>query len=365
MRPEVKSALRKAEAIFGNPSSAHQFGQQALALVDKARAKIAGILNCRPEEIIFTSGGSEADNLAIKGLTLTKPRGHIVTTAIEHKAVLESCRQLEDLGYHVSYINPDETGVVSAAAVMKAVREDTVLVSIMYVNNEIGVIQPIEEIGQAIAKLNREEERKIYFHTDAVQAASFLSVDTDRLHVDALTLSGHKLGGPKGVGLLFVKTGLKVSPQVSGGGQERGLRSGTLNTTGIVGLATALELTNKKQAQENLRLTKLKELTIFKLKNLPGIQFNSDPRITVPGILNFSIPTKTSDQLVMGLDLEGVAVSAASACSSGAIEQSYVLKAMGKTEAVARSSVRISFGWQTRKFDVTKFVRAVEKLMRD
>ncbi|AKM84948.1 MAG: class V aminotransferase, cysteine desulfurase [candidate division Kazan bacterium GW2011_GWA1_50_15] len=363
LRPEVKQAINRVAKIFGNPNSSHTSGREALNLADAARRQVAEMLNCQPSEIIFTGSATEADNLAIKGVALNRGRGHIITTAIEHKAVLESCRWLETQGFTVSYIKPGREGLISAAKIGAAIRPDTILVSVMYANNEIGTIQPIRAIGKLIETLNRERTHPILFHTDAVQAGNYLNLDTKYLHVDLLTLSGHKLGGPKGIGCLFARGGVTIAPQMHGGGQERGLRSGTVNVTGAVSMAAALAAAQKNKAKMYSRHHEWQRDLANHLQQLPGVEINHPLDASLPNIVNVSVRGHTSDTLVIGLDRMGIAVSAASACAAGGIEPSYVLQALHLPQTRATSSLRISWGWQTKKSDLTALVKVMKKLV--
>ena len=314
---------------FGNPSSVHAVGRTALNAVDAARRRVAEILDCEAGEIIFTSGGTESDNLAVIGLAAGMPKGHIITSTIEHKAVLESCQSLEKWGWQVTYLNPNKNGLISAESVIDALRDDTRLVSIMYANNEIGTIQPIREIGKKLQALNKERKTPVLFHTDGVQAATLLPLGTKYLHVDMLSLSGHKLGGPKGTGILFVKKGINLTPLFHGGGQESGRRSGTLNVPGIIGMSTALAEATKLQAKESARLAKLQKLILTEVAKWPSVVVNGDVKSRLVSNVNISIKGHASDELVIALDRQGICVSAASACASGSIQPSYVIEAMG------------------------------------
>lgn len=364
MRPEVTRAMKPYfSEKFGNASSIHGFGRQAQRGVDEARRQIAEILNCRSEEIVFTGSGTEADNLAIKGLAKNFYGDHIVVSAIEHKAVLETARALEEAGWRVTYVKPNREGRVTVEQIERAITAKTFLVSVMYANNEVGTIQPIREIGLMIKRVNKDRKRPVYFHTDAVQAGGLLNLDTKILHVDMMTLSGHKLGGPKGIGLLYVKTGTPMQPIIYGGGQEHGLRSGSLNVAGIVGMATALAVSQKSAKSETMRLVKLQRELIRELKKIKGVTMNGSLAERLPNNINFSVENKTSDELVIGFDRQGIAVSAASACAAGSIAPSYVLAAMGLNEKRAGSSVRVTLGYQTRQPDIGKFIKALKKLL--
>ena len=364
VRPEVAKAMAPYAAdMFGNAASIHSFGRKSATAVDRSRQQVSRWLNCQPTEIIFTASGTEADNLAIKGLVGDYPDGHIVTTAIEHKAVLETCWWLEKAGIKVTYVKPNADGVVEVRQIEQAITPKTFLVSVMYANNEVGTIQPIREIGLMIKRLNKTRKRRVYFHTDAVQAGCLLSLDTQILHTDMLTLSGHKLGGPKGVGALFIKTGVTLSPVIHGGGQERGLRSGTLNTAGIVGLAQALDSAQTKKNQETKRLKQLQKTLATAVAKLPGVTINGSMTERLAYNLNFSVAGKTSDELVIGLDRRGIAVSSTSACAAGNLEPSYVLQAMGAGEGRTRSSIRVTLGYLTKSSDITQLIAALRGLL--
>ena len=363
LRTSVGQAMKPFwDDQFGNPSSVHSYGRAALDATDAARRQIATLLDCLSSEIVFTGSGTEADNLAIIGLASGLPKGHIVTTAIEHKAVLESCRYLEKWGWQVSYIKPNRQGVVTAKSILDAIQENTRLVSVMYANNEIGTIQPIREIGKGIQKLNRDRKLRIWFHTDGVQAGSLLPLGTKHLHVDMLTLSAHKLGGPKGVGLLFATTGIPLRPIIHGGGQESNRRSGTLNVAGIVGMAAALAECQKTSLKEAARLQKLQTILKEAVTKIAGVEINGSLTDRLASNLNFSWRGKSSDELVIALDRQGIAVSAASACSSGSIQSSYVIEAMGLPEWRSNSTLRVSMGYKTTVAEIKSFVSALRKL---
>lgn len=364
MRPEVVRAMKPYwSEKFGNASSIHAFGQQAQKAVDTARRNIAETLNCQPAEIVFTASGTEADNLAIQGLAKKFPKGHIVTTSMEHKAVLETCRALTRWGIKVTYVAPNREGVVSVESIERAITPKTFLVSVMYANNEVGTIQPIREIGLMLKRANQNRKQKIYFHTDAVQAGTLLSLNTQILHVDMLTLSGHKLGGPKGVGVLYVRDGVPLGPILYGGGQERGLRPSSLNVAGIVGLAVALEISQQHKAAEAKRLSALQRYLIKELKKLASVKLNGTLTERLANNINFSVDGKTSDAIVIGFDRRGIAVSAVSACSAGSMEPSYVLQAMGINETRAGASVRVTMGYLTKKPDIVRFIKMLKQLL--
>ena len=326
---------------FGNPSSVHGFGREALAIVAKARRQLAELIGARTQEIVYTSGGSESDNLALKGAAYAcRQRGnHIVTTAIEHHALLHSCQQLEGQGFSVTYLQPDKDGRIDPAAVSAALRDETILISVMFANNEVGTVQPIREIG-ALAR-----DRGIWFHTDAVQAAGHLPIDVAAMNIDLLSLSGHKFYGPKGIGALYVRSGIRLEPQIAGGSQERGLRAGTENVPAIAGLGLAAEKAQSGQMAETARLGNLSKQLIDEIEaKLPRAVLNGHRQQRLPGNVNFSFPGISGESLLMNLDMAGIAASSGSACAAGSLEPSHVLLAMGLDPELARSSLRISLG---------------------
>ena len=326
---------------FGNPSSVHGFGREALAIVAKARRQLAELIGARTQEIVYTSGGSESDNLALKGAAYAcRQRGnHIVTTAIEHHALLHSCQQLEGQGFTVTYLQPDKDGRIDPAAVSAALRDETILISVMFANNEVGTVQPIREIG-ALAR-----DRGIWFHTDAVQAAGHLPIDVAAMNIDLLSLSGHKFYGPKGIGALYVRSGIRLEPQIAGGAQERGLRAGTENVPAIAGLGLAAEKAQSGQMAETARLGNLSKQLIDEIEaKLPRAVLNGHRQQRLPGNVNFSFPGISGESLLMNLDMAGIAASSGSACAAGSLEPSHVLLAMGLDPELARSSLRISLG---------------------
>ena len=332
---------------FGNPSSAHRFGQRASQGIEAAREAVAALIGARPSEIVFTSGGTEADNTAIFGVmrhALRKRKSgggplHLITTAIEHDAVLNACRALEDRGVSVTYIPAGRDGVVSSDAIRAAIRPETVLISVMHANNEIGTLQPVDEIGGIAA------EAGIRFHTDAVQSAGKVSIDVIRLGVDLLTISAHKFGGPKGAGALFVRRGVEIDPLLHGGQNERGRRAGTENVAAIVGLGKACELARGDLAEASAGISELRDrLENGLLARIRDARINGDPARRVPNTSNLIFPGVESESLIIALDLSGLACSAGAACSSGAVDPSHVLTAIGLTPAEARASVRLSLG---------------------
>jgi cysteine desulfurase len=361
LAPEVFEAMRPyLTEHFGNASSIHGFGREAKVAIDAAREKLATALGAQPQEIAFTSGGTEAGNLAIFGVanTFAEPR-HIVTSRVEHPCVFNSCRELEKRGWQVSYVEPDAMGMISANAVAEAIRSDTVLISIMHANNEVGTINPIAEIAKLAA------DRKIIFHTDAVQTFGKLSLDVRSIPVSLLSLSSHKIYGPKGMGALFVRRGVKLQPMLFGGHQERERRSGTENVAGIVGLGKAAELMIANQAHESKRLAALAVNFWEKIQRLfPHVMMNGHPESRLPYVLNLSFPGFESTALVMALDLQGIAVSNGSACSSGSVEISQVLRAMKLSKERAVSALRFSFGKYTTEAEVETTLQALIKMLQ-
>ena len=351
------------EAIFGNPASrSHSYGWNAEAAVEQARQHIADLVGADPREIIFTSGATESDNLAIKGVAhFNKKRGqHIITCKTEHKAVLDSCRQLEREGYEVTYLDPETNGLVDLEKLKAAMRDDTTLVSIMHVNNEIGVIQDIEAIGNAC------RERKIIFHVDAAQSAGKVPMDLANLPVDLMSFSAHKIYGPKGMGALYVqrKPRVRLEAQMHGGGHERGMRSGTLATHQIVGMGEAFRIAKEEMATENDRLITLRNQLWDGLKDMEEVYINGDFEQRVAGNLNISFNFVEGESLLMAL--KDLAISSGSACTSASLEPSYVLRALGRNDELAHSSIRFSMGRYTTSKDIETTIKhmrsAVEKL---
>lgn len=334
--------------LFGNPSSVYTLGRRSMEALDSAHDSVAKLLNCRPTEIVFTGGGSEADNLAIKGIaTATRRRGnHIITTAIEHHAVLHTCQQLEREGYTVTYLPVDSTGRVDPAAVETAITDQTALVTMMYVNNEVGTIQPIAEIGRIC------RARRVPFHTDAVQAGGLLDLDVQALQVDMLSLSAHKFYGPKGVGLLYIRQGTRLQAQILGGSQERNRRAGTENVPGVVGAAEALRLAQAERRTEATRLAALRDRLIAGMLRLPRTYLTGHPIERLSNNASFTISGVEGESLLLNLDLIGVAASSGSACSSGSVEPSHVLTAMGISPRDARGHLRLTLGHSTTDADV-------------
>ena len=361
LRAEVREAMDPYLVDkFGNGSSVHAFGREAAKGMNRAREQVAAALGCAAAEVVFTGGGTEADNLAIKGVADGQGEGsaHIVTTAIEHHAVLHTCEYLERRGFSVTYLPVDEQGVVDPDAVRKAITERTILVSVMHANNEVGSIQPIAEIGR-IAR-----ERGVILHTDAVQSFGKLPVDVDELGVDLLTLSAHKIYGPKGVGALYVRRATELEPLVHGGDHEHGLRAGTENVAGIVGLGQAAELAVAEMEDERRRLEGLRErLWAGIAANLGGVRRSAGGRQTLPNTLNVCFEYLEGEAILMALDARGIAVSTGSACTSDALDPSHVLLAMGVPPLIAQGSVRFSLGRGTTAQQVDGVVEAVRHIV--
>lgn len=350
---------------FGNPNSIHAFGREARKAVDESREKIATLLGCRPAEIVFTSGGTESDNLAIRGVAdaFRHKGNHIVTTAIEHHAVLHTCKALQERGFEVTYLPVDEHGMVAPEQVAEAVTERTILVTVMHANNEIGTIEPIVEIVKAV----KGKRPDVLVHTDAVQTIGHIPVDVQALGVDLLSFAAHKFYGPKGVGGLFIRHGTKLTPQLIGGGQERNRRSGTENVAGIVGMAKALELAIDEMPTETLRLQTLRdELIAGVLERIPDSRLNGHPVQRLPHNANFSILGVEGEALLLQLDMHGIAASSGSACTSGSLEASHVLLALGLSHEWALGSLRLTLGRSNTREHVLQVLKVlppiVEKL---
>jgi cysteine desulfurase len=338
---ELMCSYLTLEGEFGNPASrSHPFGWNADEAVTKARRQVADLLNADPKEIVWTSGATESDNLAIKGVAhFYRKRGkHIVTCKTEHKAVLDTCRQLEREGFEVTYLNPEASGLIDLAKLEAVLRDDTILVSIMHVNNEVGVIQDIEAIGE----LTRS--RKILLHVDAAQSAGKVPIDLERLKVDLMSFSAHKTYGPKGIGALYVrrKPRVRLEAQMHGGGHERGMRSGTLATHQIVGMGEAFQIAGEEMAAENERLLGLRKRLWDGIKDMEEVYLNGDEEQRIAGNLNVSFAFVEGESLIMAL--KDLAVSSGSACTSASLEPSYVLRALGREDELAHSSLRFTFG---------------------
>ena len=342
----VEAMMPYLTSKFGNASSIHHFGQETRAAVDKARHQVASLINCRPNELVFTSGGTEASNLAIRGLVESShaPNGHIITSAIEHPSVKTVCEDLEKLGYTVSYLPVHDDGIVRIKDVESAINDETILISIMTANNEIGTLQPVVEIGNLVRSL-REVGRKIRFHTDAVQAVGKIKVDVNEIGCDLLSLSAHKIYAPKGIGALFVRRGTRLHPQNIGGRQERGIRGGTESVPLIVALGKAAELAQQRLETDGSRTRSLRdEFEDRVFENISGSFPNGDREDRLPNISNISFSGVEGEGLLINLDMQGIAVSTGSACSSGSLEPSPVIRALGRDDELARGAIRFSFG---------------------
>jgi cysteine desulfurase len=360
---EKMSQCLLADGNFGNPASrSHLFGWKAEEAVENARRQVADLVNCDPREIVWTSGATESDNLALKGVShfYSKKGKHIITSKIEHKAVLDSCRQLEREGYEVTYLEPLSNGIIEPQMVADAIREDTILVSLMHVNNEIGVINDIEAIGEVT------RERKVLFHVDAAQSAGKVNIDLESLKVDLMSFSAHKVYGPKGMGALYVrrKPRVRLEAQMHGGGHERGMRSGTLATHQIVGMGEAFAIAKADMHEENKRLLQFRQRFWDGVKDMEEVFINGDSDRRVAGNLNVSFNYVEGESLLMAL--KDLAISSGSACTSASLEPSYVLRALGMNDEMAHSSLRFSFGRFTTQEEVDYAIEhvrtAVEKL---
>jgi cysteine desulfurase len=360
--PEVlETMLSYYTDCFGNPSSIHWFGRESRKAVEDARAVVAAQIGAgASNEIIFTGSGSESDNLAIRGVaTANREKGnHIITSSIEHHAVYDTCRALEKEGFKVTYLPVDPGGLVDPEDVVKAITPGTILVTIMHANNEVGTIQPIAAIGRSL------RERKILFHTDAVQTAGNLPIDVRELSVDLLSLAAHKFYGPKGVGALYVRRGVRVNPSIYGGAQERNRRAGTENIPGIVGMAKALELAGRDLEAQMKRLTQLRDYLIDQvLEKFECVRLNGDRVRRLPGNANFSFEFIEGESLLLNLDLKGIAASSGSACTSGSLEPSHVLLAMGICHEIAHGSLRLTLGKSTTRQQIDYVLEVLPEIV--
>ncbi|HCF65835.1 MAG TPA: cysteine desulfurase NifS [Clostridiales bacterium] len=356
----LKEMLPYLKDNYGNPSSIYKLGREARKAIEDSREKIAKVLNCKANEIYFTAGGSESDNTAIKGIAkANKKRGnHIITSKIEHPAVLETCKQLEKEGFEITYISVDEKGIVDLEELKKSIKPTTILITIMFANNEIGTIQPIEEIGK-IAKGNN-----IYFHTDSVQAVGSIKIDVQKLNIDSLSLSGHKFYGPKGVGALYVKTGVPFEKFISGGHQERNKRAGTENVAGIVGIGKAIELAYENLDEYNKKIKELRDYYVKQVEEkIPYIKINGDMEKRLPGNSNISFRFIEGEGLLLNLDLKGICASSGSACTSGSLDPSHVLLAIGLPHEIAHGSLRVSIGKYNTKEEIDYLIENLMEIV--
>ena len=346
---------------FGNPSSIHSFGQEAKGAIEEAREKVARLVGAKSDEIVFTGSGTEADNFAIKGVAYAKEHEgkHIITTAIEHHAVMETCKFLEKRGFKVTYLSVDRDGLVDLGEVKKAIIDETILISMMHANNEIGTIEPIQEIAR-IAK-----DREICFHTDAVQTVGHLPVDVDELKVDLVSISAHKFCGPKGVGALYIRKGTKIVPFMHGGEQEHGRRASTQNVPGIVGFGKACQLAQEEMGQEKERLETLRDKLIKGILNrIDHVHLNGHPTQRLPNNVNISLEFVEGESILLNLDLMGIAASTGSACSSSVLEASHVLLALGLPHESAHSSLRLSLGQETTEKDIDYVLEKLPQIVK-
>ncbi len=367
VRPEVMEAmLPYFTHRFGNASSLYTLAQESRRAVDEARESVARVLGCRTSEVVFTSGGSESDNTALKGaaLALRQTGNHIITTSIEHHAVIHTCQYLEDNGFRVTYLPVNRDGLVSAEDVLKAVTDETILVSVMLANNEIGTIQPVAEMARGVKETARRLNRTIVFHTDAVQAAGFLDIGVNALGVDMLSLSSHKFYGPKGVGVLYVRRGTPFTPQQFGGAQERQRRAGTENVPGIVGTAVALRLAEEEREASSESCLRLRDSLIQGIQErIERVHLNGHPTLRLPNNVNFSFEGVEGEPILLGLDFAGTAASSGSACTSGALEPSHVLLALGLPADLAQASLRLTLGKDNTQEEVEHVLRVLPDLV--
>lgn len=366
--PEVVNAmLPYFTEYFGNASSIHSFGREAHEAMEDARGKIADIIGAKKSEIIFTAGGTESDNIALKGMAYKmrrnalKSRGsHIITSCIEHPAVLETCRYLEKQGFKVKYLPVDKYGIIDINELEESISKDTFMISIMHANNEIGTVEPVEEIGEIARGHN------IVFHTDTVQSVGKVPIDVKKMNIDMLSLSSHKIYGPKGIGALFIRNGIKTEPLVHGGGHEKGIRSSTENIPGIVGFGKAIEIAKASLEEgENKHLGKLRDGLIKGVLNIPDSRLNGHPTRRLPNNAHFSFDDVEGESIVMHLDLKGIAASTGSACSTKKVEPNHVLLAIGLTNRQAFSSLRLTLGWGNTEKDVEYLLSVLPGIIKN
>lgn len=355
--PEVLEAMREVEGVFGNPSSVHRFGQEARRVLEGARERVAGLLGVRPREVVFTASGSEADALAVLGVALARGRGHVVSTAVEHAALLGALRLLERLGFAVTYLKPDPLGMVYPEQVAEALRPDTFLVSVMAANNELGNLYPVRAMAEVA------HAHGALFHTDAVQAIGQVPFSVDEVGADLVSLSAHKFYGPKGIGALLVRHGVELFPLVPGK-QEGGRRGGTPSPLLAHGLAVALEKASRLLPEESQRLLALRERLEAGLLSVEGVELNGHPKKRLPKLVNVTVKGADGEALLLAMDLLGVAVSSGSACSAGSLEPSHVLLATGRSREEARASLRFSLGRFTTLEEVDRAIEAFQEAVR-
>lgn len=362
LSPDVLNAMMPyLTDIYGNASSVHAFGREAREGVEHARNQVAAAINASPDEIFFTAGGTESDNMAIKGVAhkYAKKGKHIITTAIEHHAVLHTCEALEKEGYEVTYLPVDEDGLISVEQVRAAMRDDTLLVTVMFANNEVGTIEPIAEIG-ALCR-----ERNVLFHTDAVQAVCHIPIDVRAMNIDLMSISAHKFHGPKGIGALYCRKGIVLEPVIVGGAQERKRRAGTENVAGIVGLGAAIERAHKNMSADMAHVSALRDKLISGiLKNIPHVKLNGHPTQRLPQNVNFSIRYIEGESILLMLDINGIAASSGSACTSGSLDPSHVLLAMGIPHEIAHGSLRLTLSDMTTDEEVDYVLETLTKTVK-
>lgn len=359
VRPEVlEEMLPYLQEEYGNPSSVYDLAGRSRKAVEEARQRIAGGIGAKPEEIYFTGGGSESDNWVLKGIASLHPHCHIITTRIEHHAVLHACEWLEQQGMRVTYLPVNEQGMVSAEQVRKAIRPDTVLISVMFANNEIGTIQPIREIGRIARRAH------VLFHTDAVQAFGHVPIDVNEMNIDLMSASAHKLSGPKGVGMLYIKAGIELPPLIHGGGQERHMRAGTENVPGIAGFGKAAQLAFSTMRERSEKISGLRDYLIRQVLALvPYTRLNGSRGRRLPGNANFSFQFIEGESLLVLLDTRGICASAGSACSTGSPEPSHVLTAIGLPKELAHASVRLTIGEENTKEEIDYTIQQIMELV--
>ena len=368
VNPDVVKAMQPYFSdIYGNASSFHMFGRESKEALENSRKKVATLLNAEPEEIIFTGCGTESDNIALFGvLNAFGKKGHIITTSVEHHAVLYACRHLETLGYEVTYLGVDKDGVISLDEFKKAVKENTLLVTIMHANNEVGSLQPVEEIGEELKKINQGRKEVIYFHTDAVQTAGKVPLDVKKMGVDLLSLTAHKFNGPKGCGALYIKKGTNIVSVMYGGHHENALRPGTENVPGIVGLAKALEISVADMSGHDKRILYLREkLKQGILDNIAEVTINGSNEKAISNILNVSFKYIEGESLLAMLDMKGIAASTGSACASGEAGASHVLVAMNADPLAAQGAIRFSFGYQNTEEEIDYVLDVLPEIVKN
>lgn len=347
---------------YGNPSSLYMLGRTAKVGIEEARKQVANLINCDKNEIYFTSGGTESDNTALKGIMyLNKNKGkHVITTKIEHHAILNTCKNLEQNGFKVTYLNVDKEGIINLEELVNVITEDTVLISVMFANNEIGSIQPIQKIGEI------SKEKGIIFHTDAVQACGNIKIDVKEMNIDMLSLSGHKIGAPKGIGALYVNKNIEFKNLIDGGHQERDKRAGTENVPGMIGLGEACKIAKNNMDSHVKKLKELRDLYFSKVQNqIPDIKINGSMEHRLPGNSNISFKGVNGSELLMKLDEKGICASAGSACSSGSSMPSHVLTAIGLTSEYTEGTLRVTFGDENTKEDVEYLVESLANIIKE